>query len=66
MKRISIDASDVAILINRDISTAQKLIRTIKDSLNKKRHQRVTIREFCEYEGFSYDEVFELVNGKPN
>lgn len=62
MNRISIDPSDVAILIGRDISTAQRLMRTIKDSLEKKKHQRVTIKEFCDYMGFPFDDTFNMIN----
>lgn len=62
MKRISIDACDIAILINRDIRTAQRLIRTIKDVLNKEPHQRLTIKEYCAYEDFPFEETFNMIN----
>lgn len=42
----------------------QKIMRTLKDSLNKKQHQHVTIREYCEYENINIDEVQEALNPK--
>ncbi len=62
MKRICIDASEVAQLIGRDITTAQSLLRTLKDVLKKEKRQSVTIKEFCEYQGLPFDEVFEMIN----
>lgn len=62
MYRITIDPSDIEILIGRDISTAQKLLRTIKDALKKERHQRITIKEFCDYEGLPFEETFNMIN----
>ena len=62
MKRITIDPSDIEILIGRDIGTAQKLLRTIKDALGKKKHQRVTIKEFCDYIGFPFEDTCNMIN----
>jgi hypothetical protein len=64
MKRIIIRASDIAILLDINISTAQKLMRTIRDVHEKQKHQSVTIREFCDYKGLPYDETFDSINGK--
>ncbi len=62
MKTIVIHTKDVAIIKGISQDTARRLLLTIKDAFDKKPHQSVTIREFCEYEGLPYDEVFAMIN----
>jgi hypothetical protein len=60
--QIVIHTKDVAALKGISNDTALKLLKTIKDVYGKKKHQDVTIREFCEYEDLPYEEVFALIN----
>ncbi|WP_417289536.1 hypothetical protein [Corallibacter sp.] len=62
MKRICIYPSDVEAITGKSKKTAQTLVRTIKDVYQKEKHQVVTIREFCEYMGLEYDDVFNEIN----
>ena len=62
MKQLCIYPKEVAIILGKSQTYAQKLIRTMKDVYQKKRHQAVTIREFCEYMGLPYDDVFNSIN----
>ena len=62
MKQLCIYPKEVSIILNKSISSSQELIRTIKDVYGKKKHQVVTIREFCEYEGLPYEDVFNMIN----
>ncbi|GAA3784253.1 hypothetical protein GCM10022271_15770 [Corallibacter vietnamensis] len=64
MKRICIYPSDVEAITGKSKKTAQTLVRTIKDVYQKKKHQVVTIREFCDYMGLEYDDVFNEINKK--
>lgn len=66
MRRICIYPSDVAEITGKSISSSRQLIRTIKDVYGKRKHQPVTIKEFCEYEGFPYEEVYNIVNKIPH
>lgn len=64
MKKLCINSAEVAIILDKGISSAQKILRTIKDVHKKAKHQQVTIREFCEYENLPYEEVFNMLNAK--
>jgi len=50
-------------LTDKSESTCRKVIRTIKKTLGRKPHQVVSIREYCNYMGFDYQEVFNMING---
>ena len=63
MKRICIDAKEVAIILGKSQSTAQTLLRTIRDAYEKKKRQPVTIKEFCDYMELPFEEVFNMING---
>lgn len=64
MKRQCIYTSDIEAITGKSKKTAQKIMRTIKDVYQKKKHQVVTIREFCNYTGFEYEDVFNEINKK--
>lgn len=66
MKRICIYPSEVAIITGKSISSARELIRRIKDAYGKQKRQPVTIKEFCDYEGFPYEDVNNMINNKQN
>jgi len=57
MKKIEIDTSDVMKLNGKSASTARKQIQEVKKSLNRLKHQKVSIKEYCNYFGFNYDDV---------
>lgn len=63
MKQITIYPKEVASILGKSLTTAQTLVRTIKDAYAKEKHQSLTIREFCEYKGLPYEDVFNMVNG---
>ena len=62
MNRICIYPEEVATITGRSISSSRALIRQIKDAYGKLKRQRVTIKEFCDYEGLPYEEVFNMIN----
>ena len=62
MNRLCIYPNEVAIITGKSMSSSRALIRQIKDVYKKKKHQLVTIKEFCDYEGLPYDEVFNMIN----
>ena len=65
MKQLCLYPKEVAIIIGKSQTTAQTLVRTIKDAHGKAKHQALTIREFCEYMGFPYDEILNMINNNP-
>ncbi|WP_452227707.1 hypothetical protein [Lacinutrix sp. MEBiC02404] len=52
----------MAILLGKSLTTAQSLVRTIKDVHGKDKHQALTIREFCVYMGLPFSDVFNMIN----
>ena len=63
MNKIIVHSSDVSKLMDVSPDTARRMLNVIKDAYGKQKHQSVTIREFCAYEGLPYDEVFAMLNG---
>ena len=64
MHRIILCCSDLELITGKSQKTCLKLIQTIKDALDKKKHQKLTIKEYCEYEGIQYEEVVEALRLK--
>lgn len=66
MEKLCINSTEVAELLGKSQTTAQTLLRTIKDAYGKKKYQVITIKEFCDYQGLPYEEVFNMINKKPS
>jgi len=64
MKRLIIYPKDVAVILGKSENTSQIILRTLRDALQKEKHQYITIREFCDYHGLPYDEVVAMINEK--
>ena len=62
MKRIVIYPSDIIILTDKSESYARKEIQNLKKALNKEKHQKVTIKEYCSYYGFNLEEVLGVLS----
>ena len=62
MYRIVIYPSDIVILTGKSESYARKEIQNLIKELDKKRCQKVTINEYCEYYGFDLKEVTEVLS----
>jgi len=65
MRGIFIDISDIEKIHGCSYTTAQRRMQTIRDSLQKKEKQEVTVKEFCEFEGISYEEFYKHIKPKP-
>ena len=61
-KRICIYPSDVQLITGKSERYGRRIIKNIKDDLNKQKHQLVTIDEFCEYMGLNNEKVQSLIN----
>ena len=59
MRRICIYPQDVEIITGRSKNYSRQLIRLIKKSRNKGKHQFVSVDEFCEYTGLLPETVYE-------
>lgn len=56
---------DIEIVLEISPSYARSKLRLLKRIFNKEKHQQITIKEFCRYEGFEVDDVIErLKNDK--
>ena len=60
-KRICIYPQDIQLITGRGERYGRKIIKTIKENLNKQKHQLVTIDEFCEYMGLEKNKVEDLI-----
>ncbi|RYH72812.1 hypothetical protein EVU94_11400 [Flavobacteriaceae bacterium 144Ye] len=61
MKRICIYPKDVQIITGRSLRYCQGLVKHIKCVLNKKKHQTITIKEFCDYMDFPFEDVNNMI-----
>lgn len=60
--RIDIKSDEIALLMGVAENTARRYMREIKKVYDKKKHQKITITEFCEYFDLPYKTVFCQVN----
>jgi hypothetical protein len=59
MERLCIYPKDIQIVTGRSERFGRELIKKIKETLSKQKHQFITIEEFCDYTGLSTDTVKE-------
>lgn len=57
MNRIALFTQDIVLLTGKSESYARKEIQKLKKFFKKEQHQKVTIKEYCTYYGFDYQEV---------
>ncbi|MBB5438147.1 hypothetical protein HDC92_001822 [Pedobacter sp. AK017] len=57
MGRLCIYPQEAARLLRLSERQAQRLFKTIREELNKKKHQAITVKEFSEYKGLDEAEV---------
>lgn len=62
MKRIVIHPKDIMIITGKSERYARYLIKQIKEELNKKSHQYVTIKECADYLGLDPEELSKELN----
>jgi len=51
MEKVCIYPKEAAKMLRIGERQAQRLFRNIRFALNKKKHQYITVKEFCEYTG---------------
>ena len=62
MRRIVIYTADIMDLTDKSESYARKEIQKLKKALNKEKHQKVTIKEYCHYYGLILEEVLVVLS----
>lgn len=55
--QVFIHAKDIANIEDCSIVTARLRYKIIQDSLGKQSHQRITVREYCEYNGVKPEDI---------
>lgn len=61
MKRICIYPKDVQVITGRSLRYCQELIKDLKVLLQKEKHQTVTIKEFCDYMDFPFEDINNMI-----
>ena len=62
MHRIFLKTADLQFLTGTSGRNCRKIMQNLKDSLGKQKHQHVTIKEYCSFEGINYTEVSEALH----
>ncbi|NOU19410.1 MAG: hypothetical protein HOO91_17780 [Bacteroidales bacterium] len=64
MNHLFITPNDIALITGKSVRTANRYLSIIKDSLNKQKHQNVTIVEYANYEGIELNELIKFLQGQ--
>lgn len=62
VKPLILRNKDICIIFDCAPSTSSRTMTTIKDALKKAKHQKVSLSEFCNYYGLSFNEVIDRIN----
>jgi hypothetical protein len=57
MGQLCIYPQEAARLLNISERQAQRIFKAIRKELNKKKHQVITLKEFCDYKGLDIGDV---------
>lgn len=63
MQRVCIYPKDVQLITGKSYRQSVRLVRKIKEDLNKTTNEFLTIDEFCTYAGIKYEQVSHLILG---
>ena len=63
MQRVCIYPKDVQLITGKSYRQSVRLVRKIKEALNKTTNEFLTIDEFCTYAGIKYEQVSHLILG---
>lgn len=58
MERVCIYPKEAAKLLGLRERQAQRIFRNIRRELNKKNHQFITVKEFCEYTAIPEEAIY--------
>ena len=62
MHRVCIYAKDIEWITGKSPRCSREIVKDIKLLHKKKRHQLVTINEFCDYMGLPFEDIFNMIN----
>ncbi len=63
MQRVCIYPKDIQLITGKSYRQSVRLVRKIKEELNKTTNEFLTIDEFCTYAGIKYEQVSHLILG---
>ncbi|MBF2707740.1 hypothetical protein [Flavobacterium soyangense] len=58
MKKVIITTGDIQNVIGIGERQARNIISKMRDYYSKERHQLITVKEFCDYYGIKYDDIY--------
>ena len=61
MSRLCIYPKDIMQITGKSERYGRHIIKTIKEELNKEKHQLITIDEFCDFMGLKSQEIAEFI-----
>ncbi len=61
IKKIVIYPSGIMLLTEKSESYARKEIQKLRIALKKEKHQKVSIKEYCQYYDFDYNDVLSAL-----
>lgn len=60
-RRLDLFIADVRMISDCSDATASRKIKECKDAIGKKEWQVLTIKEYCTYFGYEYQEVLQIL-----
>ncbi|CAH8286157.1 hypothetical protein EV196_106212 [Mariniflexile fucanivorans] len=64
MYQYCIYPKDISIILGKSISHSSNLVRIIKQAYVVTSPRPITIKKFCGYMDFPFDDIFHMINGK--
>ena len=61
MKRLFIEAGDIQRIQNISERQARNILAKLKHYYKKEKHQKITVREYSQYCGVTYEEVCSYI-----
>ncbi|MDT8347743.1 MAG: hypothetical protein RQ756_08060 [Flavobacteriaceae bacterium] len=60
-----IEARDVEVMLDKHKRTAYRVLAKVRKALGKTKDQVITIKEYCEYYGYDYVDIYTKINKFP-
>ena len=61
MDRLVIYAKDIQTVTGKSERTSRTILKKVRESFSKEKHQAVSVNEFCEYIGLPTEQVVKLL-----
>lgn len=62
LRRIILTVKDIQLITGKSYKTAQRTMIHLRDVLGKSRSNKVTIKEYAQYNAIDIEDIFSIIN----